>query len=109
MQDNSRPPPWTNNLGLVQLDDRVWRVRLGAVCSDGANLEHLAAAYIQGDDDVSQRSDDSLPTPIEVAQTLEMVVFIIGIHRRSLPCSRSLPGGSPTFAARTSGRSMGTR
>lgn len=64
---------WANNLGLVQLDDRVWRVRLGAVCSDGANLEHLAAAYIQEDADVSQRSDGSLPTPTEAEQTLEMI------------------------------------
>jgi len=64
---------WANNLGLVQLDGDVWRVRLGAVCSDGVNLEHLAAAYIQEDADVPQRDDRSRPTPIEAAQTLEMI------------------------------------
>jgi hypothetical protein len=66
---------WANNLGLVQLDDQVWRVRLGAICTDGVNLGHLAAAYVREDADLSRRGDGSLPTPLEAEQTLEMIAI----------------------------------
>ncbi|MDK1011132.1 MAG: hypothetical protein QGM46_09515 [Actinomycetota bacterium] len=72
---------WVNQLGLVQDDPEEWRRRLEAICDVGYGpsqsstpMLDLARDFIDMDTDLSVRSDGSLPSPEEAAESLWMIV-----------------------------------
>ncbi len=72
---------WVNQTGLIQDDSDVWEARLRLICDLGYDpspsstpMLDLASQFIDQDADLSARSDGSLPSPEEAAETLWMIV-----------------------------------